>query len=88
MTAPPPAAIDLSSNDGGSLVRQAIEGLPIALHMVVILVDMEGFSYQDTAAIVRCFQDLVVAPLHRARRCLREELRNLMQLTASNPRKA
>ncbi len=80
----PPAAIDLSSDEGRSIVRQAIANLPIALRMVVILADIEEFSYQDTAAIVGCPVDLVAARLHQARRRLWDHLRNLVKPAASN----
>ena len=68
-----------------TIVCQAIENLPIALRVVVILVDLEGFSYQEAAAIVRCSVDLVAARLHRARRRLRDYLRNDLKPAASNP---
>lgn len=79
------AAIDLSSHEGRTIVGQAIENLPLALRVVVILADIEGFSYQDTAAIVGCPVDLVAARLHRAHQRLRDQLRNLVRPTASNP---
>ena len=47
------AAVDPASHEGRTIIRQAIESLPIALRLVVLLVDIKGFSYHDTAAIVR-----------------------------------
>jgi len=77
----PRTPIDLSSDEGRTIVRQAIANLPIAWRMPVILADIEGFSYQDTAAIVGCPVDLVTARLQQARR----RLRNLLKPAASNP---
>lgn len=81
----PRATLDLSSHAGQTIIHQVIENLPIARRMVVILADIEGFSYQDTAAILGCPVDLVAAWLHRARRHLRDQLRNSQRPAASNP---
>jgi RNA polymerase sigma-70 factor (ECF subfamily) len=85
LTPLPAATIDLSANDARTIVHRAIENLPIALRVVVILVDIEGFSYQEAAAIVGCSVDLVAARLHRARRRLCDQLRNDLKPAASNP---
>lgn len=79
--------LDLSSQEDRAIVRQAIENLPIALRLVVLLVDLEGFSYQDTAAIVGCPVDLVAARLSRARQRLRGQLHDLVQPVISHPEK-
>lgn len=70
-------AVDPASHEGRIIVRQAIESLPIALRLVVILVYIEGFSYHDTAAIVRCPVALVASRLHHARQRLAGQLRHL-----------
>jgi RNA polymerase sigma-70 factor (ECF subfamily) len=85
LTPLPAATIDLSANDARTIVHRAIETLPIALRVVVILVDLEGFSSQEAAAIVGCSVDLVAARLHRARRRLRDHLRHDLKPAASNP---
>ena len=85
LTLLPAATIDLSAHDARTIPHRAIENLPIALCVVAILVDLEGFSYQEVAAIVGCSVDLVAARLHRARRRLRDHLRNDLKPAASNP---
>lgn len=75
----------LAESPGRTIVCQAIESLPIALRVIVILADIEGFSRQDTAAIVGCPVELVATRLHRAHQRLRDQLRNLVRPTASNP---
>ena len=81
----PHTTLDLSSHTDQTIINQAIEDLPIAWLLVVILVDIEAFSSQDMATIVKCPVDLVAARLHRARRRLREQLRNDLKPAASNP---
>jgi RNA polymerase sigma-70 factor (ECF subfamily) len=81
----PRTTLDTSSHTGQTIINQAIEDLPIAWRLVVILVDIEAFSSQDMATIVKCPVDLVAARLHRARRRLREQLRNDLKPAASNP---
>lgn len=71
------AAVDPASDEGRIIVRQALESLPIALRLVVLLVDLERFSYHDTAAIVRCPVALVASRLHRARQRLAGQLCHL-----------
>ncbi len=81
----PRTTLDTSSQTGQTIIHQAIENLPIAWHMVMILADIEGFSSQDMASIVKCSVDLVTARLHRARRRLCDQLRNDLKPAASNP---
>jgi len=61
-----------------TVVWQAIASLPLALRLVVLLVDREGFSYHETAAIMRCPVALVASRLHRARQRLTGQLRHLV----------
>jgi RNA polymerase sigma-70 factor (ECF subfamily) len=85
LTSLPEATIDLSANDARTIIHQAIENLPIGWRIVVILADIEGFSSQDMATIVKCPVDLVAARLHRARRRLCDQLRNDLKPAESNP---
>ena len=78
-------ASDLAVQEDRTVVRQAIASLPLALRLVVLLVDLEGFSYHDTAAIVRCPVALVASRLHRARQRLAGQLCHLVQPAASHP---
>jgi len=81
----PRTTLDRSSHAGQTIIHQAIENLPIAWRMVVILADIEGFSSQDMATIVKCPVDLVAARLYRARQRLCDQLRNYLKPAESNP---
>ena len=52
-------------------VRAAIESLPVQYREVVVLRDLEGFSYQEIAAILECPAGTVMSRLGRARERLR-----------------
>ncbi|MDX2033544.1 MAG: sigma-70 family RNA polymerase sigma factor [Blastocatellia bacterium] len=52
-------------------VRQAIEQLPVHYREVVVLRDIEGFSYQQIAGILQCPAGTVMSRLGRARERLR-----------------
>ena len=81
----PRTTLDTSSDTGQTIIHQSIENLPMTWRIVVILADIEGFSSQDMATIVKCPVDLVAARLHRARRRLCDHLRNDLKPAASNP---
>lgn len=55
-------------------VKRALEDLPEDYRDVVLLVDLEDFSYKDTAAIVGCPEGTVMSRLYRGRRMLRKQL--------------
>lgn len=65
-------------------VRRAIERLPQAYREVVVLRDLEGFSYQQVATILECPAGTVMSRLSRAR----EQLRMLLSepKTAAAPK--
>ena len=48
-------------------VRQALEQLPLAMKEVVVLVDLDGFSYAEAAAIIGVPAGTVMSRLARAR---------------------
>jgi RNA polymerase sigma-70 factor (ECF subfamily) len=52
-------------------VRSAIESLPLQYREVVVLRDLEGFSYQEIASILNCPAGTVMSRLGRARQRLR-----------------
>jgi RNA polymerase sigma-70 factor, ECF subfamily len=52
-------------------VRAAIESLPLVYREVVLLRDIEGFSYQEIATILECPAGTVMSRLGRAREKLR-----------------
>jgi RNA polymerase sigma-70 factor (ECF subfamily) len=55
-------------------VRAAIEKLPDAYREIVVLRDIEGFSYQEIATVLNCPAGTVMSRLGRARGKLREAL--------------
>src|SRR5207253_900864 len=48
-------------------VRAAVESLPSLYREVVVLRDMEGFSYREIAVILECAEGTVMSRLNRAR---------------------
>lgn len=55
-------------------VRAAIEKLPDAYREIVVLRDLEGFTYQEIAMVLDCPAGTVMSRLGRARAKLREAL--------------
>jgi RNA polymerase sigma-70 factor (ECF subfamily) len=55
-------------------VRQAIESLPDAYREIVLLRDIEGFTYQEIATVLECPAGTVMSRLGRARGRLRKLL--------------
>lgn len=55
-------------------VRKAIENLPEAYREIVVLRDIEGFTYQEIAMVLDCPAGTVMSRLGRARAKLRDSL--------------
>jgi RNA polymerase sigma-70 factor, ECF subfamily len=55
-------------------VKQAVESLPEAFRMAVLLADVEGFSYKEIAEIMDVPIGTVMSRLHRGRRALQKAL--------------
>ena len=55
-------------------VREAIESLPHAYREIVVLRDIEGFTYQEIATVLDCPAGTVMSRLGRARERLRKSL--------------
>src|SRR5436305_12505904 len=55
-------------------VREALDSLPEAFRMAVWLVDVEGFSYKETAEILDVPIGTVMSRLHRGRKALEKRL--------------
>ncbi|MBK6427876.1 MAG: sigma-70 family RNA polymerase sigma factor [Blastocatellia bacterium] len=62
---------ELEQSETRVRVRAAIESLPPAFREIVILRDIEGFSYQQIATIIGCPAGTVMSRLGRARDRLR-----------------
>ncbi len=55
-------------------VKKAIDSLPTEFRMVVILADLQEFSYKEIASILGCPVGTVMSRLFRGRRLLRKQL--------------
>ncbi|MGI9595150.1 MAG: sigma-70 family RNA polymerase sigma factor [Acidimicrobiales bacterium] len=55
-------------------VVSAVEALPEAYRMAVLLADVEGFSYKEIAEILEIPVGTVMSRLHRGRKSLQKEL--------------
>jgi RNA polymerase sigma-70 factor (ECF subfamily) len=73
-----PEAIAMQNNLG-HLVRLAIDDLPPEFRLVVLLADVEGFTYQEIAETVGCPMGTVMSRLHRGRRLLHTTLHALIE---------
>ncbi|HKY59592.1 MAG TPA: sigma-70 family RNA polymerase sigma factor [Gemmatimonadota bacterium] len=60
----------------GDEVKRSVEGLPEIFRTVIVLRDMEGFSYQEIADILEIPIGTVMSRLFRGRRLLQESLRD------------
>jgi RNA polymerase sigma-70 factor (ECF subfamily) len=60
--------------DAGPAIEQAIGRLPEPHHSILVLVDLEGHSYHEAAAILGVAMGTVRSRLHRARRMIQEAL--------------
>jgi RNA polymerase sigma-70 factor (ECF subfamily) len=57
-----------------SAVKQALQDLPDTFRLAVLLADVEGFSYQEIADIMKTPVGTVMSRLHRGRKLLRAAL--------------
>jgi RNA polymerase sigma-70 factor (ECF subfamily) len=60
----------------GDEVTNALNDIPVDFRTVILLCDIEGFSYEEIAEIVNIPIGTVRSRLHRARNMLKEKLRN------------
>jgi RNA polymerase sigma-70 factor (ECF subfamily) len=67
-------AADALDRLGVEEVRRAIEDLPPAYRAAVLLTDVEGFSYKETADILEVPVGTVMSRLHRGRQRLQKKL--------------
>lgn len=56
-------------------ISKAIYSIPEEFRLVIILSDLEGFSYKEISEILECPIGTVMSRLHRGRKLLREILR-------------
>ncbi len=60
----------------GDEVTRAINALPVAFRLVILLCDVEGFTYEEIAAILRIPVGTVRSRLHRGRNLLKNNLQD------------
>jgi RNA polymerase sigma-70 factor (ECF subfamily) len=60
-------------------VRRALDSLPDAFRMAVILADVQGFSYKEIAAMLGVPIGTVMSRLHRGRKALEKALWKVMR---------
>jgi RNA polymerase sigma-70 factor (ECF subfamily) len=65
---------DVADRSLSDQVQQALEKVPVDFRTVVILSDIEGFSYKEIAEIVEIPVGTVMSRLFRGRRILQEQL--------------
>ncbi len=58
------------------MVNQAVDRLPEKLRITVVLYYLEGFTMEETAAMLRAPLGTIKARLHRARKALQLDLEN------------
>jgi len=58
-------------------VERALKSLSPAFQQVIVLADLEGFTYKEIAQVLHCPIGTVMSRLSRARQLLRTELRTL-----------
>lgn len=63
----------------GRVVRLAIDDLPPDFRVVVLLADVEGFSYKEISEMVGCPIGTVMSRLYRGRRLLQTTLQTLVE---------
>ena len=59
----------------GDDFMRAVESLPEEFRLVILLSDVDGFSYKEIAKIVGCPMGTIMSRLHRGRKLLRGSLR-------------
>ena len=60
----------------GDEVTNAVNALPVDFRVVILLCDIEGFTYEEISKIVDIPIGTVRSRLHRARNMLKEKLKN------------
>lgn len=66
---------DMFQHMMGDEVTEAINSLPVDFRVVILLCDIEGFTYEEIAKIIDIPIGTVRLWLHRARNMLKEKLK-------------
>ena len=65
---------DLSKDTLDSEIKSALDKLPEEFKSVILLCDIESFSYQEISEILKCPVGTVMSRLHRGRKILYKNL--------------
>lgn len=84
LAAPHDLLNDLTRQEGIAAVRQAVLALPPHYREVVVLCDLEEFSYQEAAEVSGCAVGTIRSRLNRAHRLLLERLKNLKRVNPAH----
>jgi RNA polymerase sigma factor (sigma-70 family) len=69
----------LAERERAELVWLALGKLPDEARQILVLCDMQGFSYAEVAAILNLPEGTVKSRLHRARNAFKEAWKSLMR---------
>jgi RNA polymerase sigma-70 factor (ECF subfamily) len=61
------------------LIHSALKKLPSKHQVVLLLIDVQGLSYEETADILNTSPGTVGSRLHRARKMLRQKVEPLLK---------
>ncbi len=64
----------IMSHELDERIQRALNGLPNDFRMTVILADIEGLSYEEISAAMKCSLGTVRSRLHRGRKLLRAKI--------------
>ena len=81
-TSDPARMLDLRELD--EYIQSALNSLPADFRMTVVLADMEGLSYEEISAAMRCSLGTVRSRLHRGRKLLRSRIALFQQQEAAS----
>jgi RNA polymerase sigma-70 factor, ECF subfamily len=75
----PAFAFVLPQEDEALQISAALASLPLEQREIIVLRDMEGFTYDEIASILECPPGTVMSRLHRARAQLRKLLEGALR---------
>jgi RNA polymerase sigma-70 factor (ECF subfamily) len=67
------------------LINNAIDDLSAEHRIVIILRDIQGFSYEDISKIIECPEGTVKSRINRARKALKQKLKSKGELLTGEP---
>ncbi|MDP4094416.1 MAG: sigma-70 family RNA polymerase sigma factor [Bacillota bacterium] len=76
----PTPDIIAEKNEMKNIVNKAIQSLSEEYRFVIIMRDIQGFSYEEIAKIIKCPEGTVKSRINRARKALKEALEDKKEL--------